>query len=63
MNAQFRALGDTELWQFIKNKIEEEYGVKVVMLSTEIGIEGDYEKVKDICLKSCTISKMQSKGK
>ena len=32
MNAQFRVLEETKLWNFIKQKVKEEYGIEIVIL-------------------------------
>lgn len=55
MGTQFQVLGRTQLWNFLKKTIEEEYGVDVVLLRVEIGINGEREVVKKIALESCTI--------
>ena len=54
MFAQIRALGETKLWNFIKEKIEKEYNIEVNLLRIEIGFKGEYKTVKKICLESCT---------
>lgn len=56
MFGQIKVLGETELWNFIKKKIEKEYNIEINLLRVEIGFKGEYETVKRICLESCTKS-------
>ena len=54
MYAQIRALGETELWNFVKDAIEKEYNIRIDLLRVEVGFKGEYDNVKEICLNSCT---------
>lgn len=53
MFGQFRALKGSKLYDFIKRDIEQKYHIKINLLDVEIGVDGDYDSVKKICLESC----------